>query len=172
MQAINTIVLWIIAIFAVLGIIERIVREWAPDLELPLIAGWGAEMEEGFNAMGPLALAMVGIIALAPVLSQILVPIVGPIYTALLSKPAMFAGTLLAIDNESLPLRRNLCLYLSKPQVRAGPVLAPERGNPDAPDNAAAHHALGLSLVRSGAADDALAELEAAACAGEGADGG
>jgi ethanolamine transporter len=104
MQAINTIVLWIIAIFAVLGIIERIVREWAPDLELPLIAGWGAEMEEGFNAMGPLALAMVGIIALAPVLSQILVPIVGPIYTALLSRPAMFAGTLLAIDMGGTPM--------------------------------------------------------------------
>jgi ethanolamine transporter len=104
MQAINTIVLWIIAVFAVLGIIERIVREWAPDLELPLIAGWGAEMEEGFNAMGPLALAMVGIIALAPVLSQILVPIVGPIYTALLSKPAMFAGTLLAIDMGGTPM--------------------------------------------------------------------
>lgn len=104
MQAINTIVLWIIAVFAVLGIIERIVREWAPDLELPLIAGWGAEMEEGFNAMGPLALAMVGIIALAPVLSQLLVPIVGPIYTALLSRPAMFAGTLLAIDMGGTPM--------------------------------------------------------------------
>lgn len=104
MQAINTIVLWIIAVFAVLGIIERIIREWAPDLELPLIAGWGAEMEEGFNAMGPLALAMVGIIALAPVLSQILVPIVGPIYTALLSRPAMFAGTLLAIDMGGTPM--------------------------------------------------------------------
>ena len=46
---------------------------------------------------------------------------------------------LLAIDNEALPLRRNLCLYLTKPKVRAEPVLSPERGNPDAPDNAASH---------------------------------
>ena len=45
----------------------------------------------------------------------------------------------LAIDNESLPLKRNLCLYLSRPTVRAEPVLTPERGNPDAPDNAATH---------------------------------
>ena len=47
--------------------------------------------------------------------------------------------TLLAVDDVMLPLRRNLCLYLSKPAVRVEPVLAPERGNPDAPDNAATH---------------------------------
>lgn len=46
---------------------------------------------------------------------------------------------LLAIDNVSLPLKRNLCLYLTRPQVRAEPVLTPEHGNPDAPDNGAAH---------------------------------
>lgn len=47
--------------------------------------------------------------------------------------------TLLAIDDHALPLRRNLCLHLTRPAVRAEPVLLPERGNPDAPDNAAAH---------------------------------
>jgi ethanolamine transporter len=104
MEAVNAGVLWIIAIFVVLGAIDRIVKEWAPDVKLPIIDGFGAEMEEGFNAMGPLALAMVGIIALTPVLASILVPIVGPIYTALLSKPAMFAGTLLAIDMGATPL--------------------------------------------------------------------
>ena len=46
---------------------------------------------------------------------------------------------MLAIDNESWPLSRNLCLYLSKPTVRAEPVLSPEQGSADAPDNAAAH---------------------------------
>lgn len=46
---------------------------------------------------------------------------------------------LLAIDDLSLPLRKNLCLFLSKPTVRPEPVLLPERDNPDAPDNAAAH---------------------------------
>ena len=47
--------------------------------------------------------------------------------------------TLLAIDSVSLPLRRNLCLYLPKPTVRTEPVLVPTRGDPDAPDNAATH---------------------------------
>jgi len=46
---------------------------------------------------------------------------------------------LLAIDNFSLPLRDQLCVYLSKPDVRPEPVLTPERGDPDAPDNAATH---------------------------------
>ena len=32
---------------------------------------------------------------------------------------------LLAIDDVSLPFRKNVCLYLSKPTVRAEPVLAP-----------------------------------------------
>ncbi len=45
----------------------------------------------------------------------------------------------LAIDDHALPLRKNVCLYLSKPDVRIEPVLTPEHGNPDAPDNAAAH---------------------------------
>lgn len=47
--------------------------------------------------------------------------------------------TCLAIDNTFLPLRKDLCLYLQEPAVRTEPVLSPEHGNPDAPDNAAAH---------------------------------
>ena len=54
--------------------------------------------------------------------------------------------TLLAIDDHSLPLRRNLCLYLSKPTVRPEPVLSPDRDNPDAPDNGATHFYGGVVL--------------------------
>lgn len=43
-------------------------------------------------------------------------------------------ATLLVIDNHSLPLRKNLCIYMSKPRVRKEPVLRPNRNNPDAPD--------------------------------------
>ena len=45
---------------------------------------------------------------------------------------------LLAIDDASLPLKKNLCYYLSKPKVRREPVLAPTR-SPSAPDNLATH---------------------------------
>ena len=45
--------------------------------------------------------------------------------------------TLLAIDDVSLPLRKNVCLYLNKPVVRREPVLAPSPLDSNAPDNAA-----------------------------------
>ena len=47
--------------------------------------------------------------------------------------------TLLAIDDYSLPLKSGLCLYLSRPAVRAEPVLTPSRGNPHATDTMATH---------------------------------
>lgn len=46
---------------------------------------------------------------------------------------------LLGIDDQSLPLRENLCLYLSKPTVRREPILAPRRDNPNAPDHIGVH---------------------------------
>jgi len=49
-------------------------------------------------AMGSLALAMLGIISLAPVLASVLRPVVVPVYEFLGADPAMFAGTILACD--------------------------------------------------------------------------
>jgi len=46
---------------------------------------------------------------------------------------------LLAIDDAALPIRKNLCLYLTKPAVRPEPVLAPSLRESYAPDNCAAH---------------------------------
>jgi hypothetical protein len=48
------------------------------------------------------------------------------------------ATLLLAIDDVSLPLRKNVCLFLNKPAVRREPVLEPSAKS-DAPDNLAAH---------------------------------
>lgn len=47
--------------------------------------------------------------------------------------------TLLAIDDYALPLRNQVCLYLSTPSVRAQPVLGPSAPESNAPDNLAAH---------------------------------
>ena len=47
--------------------------------------------------------------------------------------------TLLAIDDVSLPLRKNVCLHLNTPTVRREPVLAPSPVESNAPDNLAAH---------------------------------
>ena len=43
-------------------------------------------------------------------------------------------AVLLAIDDHSLPLRRHLCYFLSKPTPRIKPVMTPSRDNPSAPD--------------------------------------
>jgi hypothetical protein len=44
----------------------------------------------------------------------------------------------LSIDDQSLPLRDNLCYYISKPLVRDEAVIKPVRDNPHAPDQLAA----------------------------------
>ena len=70
--------------------------------------GLGSRFEEGILSMGSLALAMVGIVSLAPVLAGILKPIVVPVYRLLGADPAMFAGTVLACDMGGGPLARQL----------------------------------------------------------------
>ena len=52
---------------------------------------------------------------------------------------ATMQHTLLAIDDVSLPLRKNVCLYLNKPAVRREPVLVPSPAESKASDNRAAH---------------------------------
>ncbi len=85
----HEILIALMAGFAVLGAIDRIFgNRW----------GLGKEFEEGILAMGSLALAMVGIVSLAPVLANVLKPVVVPIYGFLGADPAMFAGTILASD--------------------------------------------------------------------------
>ena len=61
------------AVFALLGGLDRI---------LGGRFGLGSRFEEGILSMGSLALAMVGIVSLAPVLAGILKPIVVPVYRA------------------------------------------------------------------------------------------
>ncbi|MBR4863664.1 MAG: ethanolamine utilization protein EutH [Oscillospiraceae bacterium] len=85
----HQILIAIMAAFAVLGALDRIFGNRF---------GLGKEFENGIIAMGSLALAMVGIITLAPVLADLLRPVVVPVYKFLGADPAMFAGTLLACD--------------------------------------------------------------------------
>lgn len=85
----HEIVIIIMAAFAVLGALDRIIGNRF---------GLGKEFEDGITAMGALALAMVGIISLAPVLANLLKPVLVPVYAFLGADPAMFAGSLLACD--------------------------------------------------------------------------
>jgi len=85
----HEILIFVMAGFALLGALDRILGNRF---------GLGKEFEDGIQAMGSLALAMVGIICLAPVLANLLKPLVVPVYTFLGADPAMFAGTILACD--------------------------------------------------------------------------
>lgn len=83
------ILIGIFGIFAVLGGLDRIAGNRL---------GLGKGFEEGILTMGSLALAMVGVITLAPVLAAMLKPVVVPVFSWLGADAAMFAGSILACD--------------------------------------------------------------------------
>lgn len=100
-MGINEIIIYIMVIFAVLGAIDRMIGNRF---------GLGEKFEEGIMAIGALAVSMVGIIALAPVIANILKPVIVPLFGFLGADPAMFAGSILANDMGGAPLAEALAL--------------------------------------------------------------
>lgn len=88
-MSVSDIIIYIMAFFMALGALDRIFGGRF---------GLGKEFEDGIMALGSLGLAMLGIISLAPVLANLLRPIVVPVFGFLGADPAMFAGTILACD--------------------------------------------------------------------------
>ncbi len=93
---INSVVIWIMMIFMVVGLVDKIVFKDK--------YGYGEQFQEGILAMGTLAIAMVGIMCFAPVLGNILTPVLTPVFRLVGADPAMFAGSILAIDMGGYPL--------------------------------------------------------------------
>lgn len=100
-MSINEVIVYLMVAFMALGAVDRILGNRF---------GLGEKFEEGVMAMGSLALAMIGIICLAPVLVGLLRPVVVPFYQLLGADPAMFAGTILANDMGGAPLAKELAL--------------------------------------------------------------
>lgn len=98
-MGINEIIIYLMVIFMTLGALDRIIGNKF---------GLGEKFEEGIMTLGSLALAMVGVISLAPVLAKILKPVVVPFYEILGADPAMFATTILANDMGGYPLAMEL----------------------------------------------------------------
>ena len=97
--SVNSAIIFVMMIFMLLGAIDKIRgNKW----------GYGEEFDNGFNAMGPLAIAMAGVVAAAPVLAINLKPIIVPIYGMVGSDASMFATTLLACDMGGYPLAMKL----------------------------------------------------------------
>ena len=85
----HEILIAVMAAFALLGAVDRILGNKF---------GIGKDFEEGILAMGSLAMAMIGVITLAPVLASVLKPVVVPVFSFLGADAAMFAGSILACD--------------------------------------------------------------------------
>ena len=85
----HEILIAVMAAFVALGALDRISGNRF---------GIGKEFEEGILAMGSLAMAMIGVICLAPVLAAVLKPVVVPVFGLLGADAAMFAGSILACD--------------------------------------------------------------------------
>ena len=88
-MSVHEILIAVMAVFAVLGALDRIFGNRF---------GIGKEFEAGILSMGSLAMAMIGVITLAPVLAAILKPVIVPVFGFLGADPAMFAGSILACD--------------------------------------------------------------------------
>jgi len=85
----NQIIIYILVSFIILGALDKIFGNKF---------GLGQKFDEGFMAMGSLAIAMLGMISIAPVLARYLEPLITPVYKLIGADPAMFAGTFLAND--------------------------------------------------------------------------
>ena len=97
--SINSIIIFIMMIFMIVGAVDKIRGNKK---------GYGEQFEEGFYAMGPLAIATAGVVAAAPVLAIILKPVIVPVYELFGADASMFATTLLACDMGGYPLAMNL----------------------------------------------------------------
>ena len=97
-MTLDKIIMFIMAIGIIVGGIDKIIGNKF---------GLGEKFEEGLNSMGPLAIGMAGIICLAPVISDVIGPVISPLCSAVGIDPAMF-GAILSCDMGGYPLAMNL----------------------------------------------------------------
>ncbi len=88
-MSVSTVIMWLIFACLVVGAADHLL---GGRLRL------GAKFESGLNAIGSLALSMVGIMALVPLISSAVAPAVTPFFNAIGADPSLFAGILLPID--------------------------------------------------------------------------
>ncbi|ADI00054.1 ethanolamine utilization protein EutH [Salisediminibacterium selenitireducens] len=86
---VNQIIVGILIIFLVIGVLDKIFK---------LNRGYGDAFDEGFQAMGPLALVMIGMIMASPVIADLVTPVASPVFSWIGADPAMISGMLLAVD--------------------------------------------------------------------------
>lgn len=79
----------IMAVFAIIGALDKITGN---HLKL------GDEFEKGLHTLGPLSLSMLGMMTIAPVLADIMLPLITPVARVCGFDPSAVAGILIAND--------------------------------------------------------------------------
>lgn len=102
MQYFSTIVVGIMTAFALVGIIDQ--------LFLKNRLGLGAEFQRGIEMIGPLCLAIVGIIALVPEMKWGIEHTLTPLYRTLGLDPSMAVTSILAIDMGGYQLAESVAI--------------------------------------------------------------
>lgn len=97
---VSKIIMFIMAVFMLWAVIDKII--------LNNKFGYGPLFDEGMSAMGTMATSMVGLMCLAPVLGEVLLPVFGPIFEVVGANPSMLAGSLLGIDMGGYPLAQEM----------------------------------------------------------------
>lgn len=100
MKYFSIIVVAIMVIFAIIGIIDTVF--------LKDKLGYGAEFKKGMEMIGPLCLAIVGIIALVPEIKWVLEKTLTPLYTKLGLDSSMAVTAILAIDMGGFQLAKSV----------------------------------------------------------------
>jgi len=89
------ILMFVFAVFALIGAIDCI---FGKKFRI------GEEFEKGIMSLGPLALSMVGMICIAPVLANVLLPVIKPAAELCGFDPSVIIGCILANDMGGAPL--------------------------------------------------------------------
>ncbi len=97
----SQILMYVIVFFMILGAFDKITLG-------KFHLGLKDSFDEGIEAMGPLALSVIGMLCLAPALEGLVTKFIQPVYSLLGADPAMFAGALLSSDTGAYPLAKAL----------------------------------------------------------------
>ncbi len=84
----NDVIMYILAVGVILGALDKIIGNKF---------GLGQAFEDGFKCIGSIGFAVIGIICIAPVIADVLSPVIVPFFKKYGIDPAMF-GTILAND--------------------------------------------------------------------------
>ena len=97
--SLSKLIMLLMAIFLIVGGIDKIRGNKH---------GYGEQFDRGFQALGDLATAMIGMIALVPVIKIVLGNLLGSFFSMIGSDPSLFAGIILGMDLGGYPLAMEL----------------------------------------------------------------